>query len=373
MKLAIVSCFSGQRNEMIYDWCKARGMDAALISSDFDHITKRKITDKNAEFIYIKTQPYYKNMSLQRILSHRAFARDAFDYIETLAPNLIYVSVPPNFMAHYAAKYKRKHPQTKIYFDLIDLWPESFPVGNIKNYPPFTFWRRLRDANLNIADKVVTECGLYQERLAGVVDKSKMQILYMARHDSGIKIATQLDEQRIQLCYLGSINSIIDIDTIAALIRGVAKYKPVVLHIIGDGESREQLIESAKNAGADVKFYGKVFDEQKKHEIFSRCHFGLNIMKDTVCVGLTIKSIDYFEAELPIINTIRGDTTRLVDERGIGWNITANSGETVWQKIAGTDAEQHAKMSHAVRVMFEELFSHNAFNRTLDKIFGSIA
>ena len=40
-------------------------------------------------------------------------------------------------------------------------------------------------------------------------------------------------------------------------------------------------------------------------------------MKDSVFVGLTMKSIDYFEAGLPILNTIKGDTWKFVDELGI--------------------------------------------------------
>jgi hypothetical protein len=45
-------------------------------------------------------------------------------------------------------------------------------------------------------------------------------------------------------------------------------------------------------------------------------------MKDTVCVGLTMKSIDYFQARLPILNSIQADTAKIVDEYRIGINIT---------------------------------------------------
>ena len=43
-------------------------------------------------------------------------------------------------------------------------------------------------------------------------------------------------------------------------------------------------------------------------------------MKKSVCVGLTMKSIDYFEFGLPIINNIKGDTWNAVEEYGIGIN-----------------------------------------------------
>ena len=38
-------------------------------------------------------------------------------------------------------------------------------------------------------------------------------------------------------------------------------------------------------------------------------------MKQEVFVGLTMKSIDYFEAGLPIINNIHGDTWNIVKDR----------------------------------------------------------
>lgn len=41
-------------------------------------------------------------------------------------------------------------------------------------------------------------------------------------------------------------------------------------------------------------------------------------MKDNVCVGLTMKSIDYFQHGLPIINNIQEDTTEIVKQYKVG-------------------------------------------------------
>jgi len=82
------------------------------------------------------------------------------------------------------------------------------------------------------------------------------------------------------------------------------------------------LIEEVKGSGAIVEDYGKVYDPKEKQQIFDKCHFGLNIMKDTVCVDLTLKSIDYFQHGLPILNNIQADTTKIVDKYNVGFNIT---------------------------------------------------
>ena len=45
-----------------------------------------------------------------------------------------------------------------------------------------------------------------------------------------------LSEEHINLCYLGSINNIIDMDLIVEMCKAIGQYKPVTLHIIGAGE-----------------------------------------------------------------------------------------------------------------------------------------
>ena len=42
-------------------------------------------------------------------------------------------------------------------------------------------------------------------------------------------------------------------------------------------------------------------------KIINQCHYALNIMKKDVCVGMTMKSLDYFSFGIPIVNNIEGD------------------------------------------------------------------
>lgn len=48
-------------------------------------------------------------------------------------------------------------------------------------------------------------------------------------------------------------------------------------------------------------------------------------MKDSVMVGLTMKSMDYMCGGLPMINTIKGDTSKICDEYSVGYNLSKNS------------------------------------------------
>ena len=101
-----------------------------------------------------------------------------------------------------------------------------------------------------------------------------------------------------------------------------------------------QLLQALRDAGAEVDWLGVVFDESRKHEVMSRCHFGFNLMKPDVCVGLTMKSVDYFRHDLPILNNIPADTAELVDREQVGLNV----GEDTAVRVAAMTVEDCLRM-----------------------------
>lgn len=375
-KAVCISCFHyyDHRIRLIEQFLQGRNYDCTYIISDFSHIEKKSFHTDLENCIQIPTKPYEKNLSLSRLRSHADFAQKAFEKVEELNPDFLFVMVPPNSMAEEARKYKKRHPQVKLVLDLYDLWPETFPSSRAKTLLalPFAVWRQVRDAGLPAADLITLECELYRERLKKQLAGKKTGILYLCRpcRTSGEPKAPE--GEALCLCYLGSINNIIDIPLITELIREMVRLRPVTLHIIGDGESRERLVQSVREAGASVVFHGKVFDCAKKQEIFDCCHFGLNIMKDSVCVGLTMKSLDYFAGGLPILNTIEADTHRLVEERGIGINVCRENPAKTAQKVAAMTAEENLKMRKNTLEVFDTLFSEQVFEESLEKELGRL-
>lgn len=370
MKVVIVNCFDTyeDRIDLLHDYFKNKGNDVTVVQSDFRHFKKVKRTESKQDFIFVESKPYYKNMSVARMTSHYDFAKKVFKVVENLQPDLLYVMVPPNSLAKFASQYKRKHNNVKLIFDLIDLWPETMPVGKVEALPPFCFWGAMRNSALRYADCVITECDLYKEVLKKYLKGIKAETVYLAKREVDVDSHPVLNKDEIHLCYLGSINNIIDISKIKKIIGEINKIKPVTFHIIGDGESKNILINEVKNTGASIEYHGKVYDSQKKQEIFDICHFGLNIMKDTVCVGLTMKSIDYFQAGLPIINSIQADTAQIVDKYNIGINVTNENIEDVADKMDNFDIEKLLTMRENTRKMFDSMFSLDAFNEKLQHV-----
>ena len=367
MKVVIINCFDNHedRVDLVHEFFKEKGFDVTVIHSDFRHIKKVHRKDLKDGFIFIKSKAYTKNISVARLYSHYKFAKDAFKAVEEIKPDLLYTLVPPNSLAKFAAKYKQKHIDVKLIFDLIDLWPESIPIGKIKKLPPFTFWKRMRDKSLKFADLVITECNLYRTVLAGALKGIKTETVYYAKKEIHVKSNSQLSVEEIHLAYLGSINNIVDISKIKEIIIAINVVKPVILHIIGDGESKQELIDAAESAGASVKYYGKIYDPQKKQDVFDKCHFGLNIMKDSVSVGLTMKSIDYFQHGLPIKNNIQADTEEIIEKYGIGVNINNKNTNTIRIEIIKKINVDFIEIKNKTKEIFYLFFTENKFKKSL--------
>ena len=370
-RAVVVNCFDTyeRRARLVYNFFKSKGYDTMMLTSSFSHIYKKEIgiAERYSDYVYLPAYPYHKNLSFQRMYSHFKLSKIIYKYLEEIKPDVLYVLCPPNSFAKVGGQYKMRHKHSFLIIDMIDLWPETLPVKCSKNIFPLSIWRDIRNDWLHIADYVLVECALYKSFLQQY--NSNIHTLYFAKEDTGIVVTPMLDNEKICLCYLGSINNLIDIDAIVNLISALKVYSYVTLHIIGDGRTREKFIQKAKNAGADIIYHGKLFDEQEKHKIFSTCHYGLNIMKDSVCVGLTMKSIDYLEASLPIINTIKGDTWTWVENYHLGINYKIQEYNLVAKKIYQT-LENNQIMRRQCRDIFLRNLSSEAFINELELIFN---
>ena len=372
-KAYLISCSDHYkfRLNVIDDSLRSAGYETTYLTSNYDHDTKAEFVSDVEGAVQIPVRPYKKNLSMNRILSHREFAKKVFRYLESMEqPDLLLVHIPPNFLAHYAAKYKKRHPQVKLVFDIFDLWPETLPGGRIKKLlaPVFSVWAALRDKNLPKGDYVITECEMFRQKLS-LPEETSATVWLCAETPAVERSQPQLPEDAITLCYLGSINNIISIEDICDLIRQLSSYKKVVLHIIGKGETQQEFCDSAKTAGAEVIFHGAIYDEAKKLDILNQCHFGLNIMKSSVCVGLTMKSVEYFRFGLPIINNIPADTQKLVELHGLGIQLS----EDCTEKIMVLKDTDYLQMRHNVRRVFKESFERSVIIRQYEQILNTIS
>lgn len=345
-----------ERITLLEEAYKRQGYETVVLLTDFIHASKKTVTEEREGYIFIKTKTYSKNISLQRLYSHMMFAKDAFRIVKKMQVDLLHVLIPANSLAKEANRYKKSHPSVKLYMDFIDLWPETLPINRFKNTFPFVLWKRVRDGNLSRADAIYCECGLYKKVL-GVEDDNHYKVLYWAKALDLIESKPSLSIERLELCYLGSINNIIDMDKIVEICKNLEEYKPVTLHLIANGEKKEEFLQKLHSNAIQVCDHGTIYDDELKQQIFDQCHFGLNIMKSSVCVGLTMKSLDYFRAGLPILNNIQGDTSDFVDQYGIGFNVNGHYAD----KVKMLQMEDYLQMRQKVTELYEQKFSKEAF------------
>lgn len=369
MNIVIVNCFDTyeSRVELLCEYFTNRGDMVKVYTSDFRHFQKCNRNSAPENFYLIKTKPYKTNLSVGRVLSHISFAKAVRKALEKHVSeiDLVWVMLPPNSLAKQMEGLKNRNHKLKLVFDIIDMWPETMPFHGMESLPPIKYWKGLRDKNLACADMVVLECKLYKEKVSDYVSKDKLQNLYFAKKDTDIFVKSKVENDNLVLCYMGSINNIVDIEVIGKIIGQLREQKAVKLHVIGDGEQRDLLLKTAKEAGAEVEYHGVIYEKEQKAKILSECQFGLNIMKESVFVGLTMKSMDYFAAGLPLINNIKGDTWEIVEKEDLGVNYPFSM-----ETLLGLSGKEETRRS--IRSYFENNFSAEAFAKRLDEILETL-
>lgn len=364
------------RIKFVEEYLQKIGYNVKILSSDFDHRNKEKYQNNRKGLELLKVPEYRRNLSLSRIQSHRIFARKSVKRALQLQPDLLYVSGPPNFLFKYFATNKSSFKGTKLIFELGDMWPETMPINGKKKTLfkfPMKIWASLRDKYIAKADFTIFECDLFKELVNTNIKEIKGGTIYLCKDGTTMELPKeQISNECIELVYVGSINNIIDVDLIVEISKKIAVKKKTIVHIIGDGEQRQDLISELSGKNIEVNYHGIVYDEVEKSKIYSRCSFAFNIMKETVCVGLTMKSIDYFEAGLPLINNISGDTHDLVVNNRCGYNVDRKNLDTVVEKICVVSMDEVRNMKKASRDMYDKYFSKTAFEKQFEEMMSKL-
>ena len=226
------------RVDLIYEYLAAKGDEITVLASDFIHSEKKKRTEAKHSYELINTIPYKKNLSISRLLSHYDFSKKAYKRIKDEESDVLYLMIPQNSNAKIGKWYKKKHPDTKIVMDIVDMWPESLPEKYTDRWP-FTIWANIRNKNLKYADVIVTECDYYQEKLKKWLQgKKTVTIPWLKRYRAWSSKFENIDENnttsdskaekkdKISLCYLGAVNNIIDIDKIC--VKNISIYNKII-------------------------------------------------------------------------------------------------------------------------------------------------
>ncbi len=367
MKTAIV-CISDvylERGRQLAQFYQSLGDRVQILTPDFSHRSKQTIQFDDPFIKTLPHRPYRKNLSYARLKGHYDFSRSVRECFEQNIPDRIHCLIPANSLAMQMDRFKKEHPGVQLIFDINDLWPESLPAKGLQNLPVFAPWKNLRDHHLQRADLILCECELFARHLEQSAPEAKT--LYWCGKEASNAQLYVPETDVLRLAYLGSMNNIIDIALISQLLEELSASRKTEIHLIGQGENREAFADACREYAA-VHDHGPIFNEVKKQEILGACHFALNIMKPEVRVGLSLKSLDYLRAGLPLINSLPGDTHDLVEQRKIGINIARECPAQAAQAMLSCSTDDIMAMKRNAAGLYQSLFTPEAFEERLGLI-----
>ena len=311
-------------------WLMARafaraGHRVTLWTSDFSHAHKApRVLARGARWdgdgfrlVLVPTPPYPRNVCIRRIISHSAFARNLrrLAELEPRKPDIVIASLPPLASAAAISDFCRSCGAAFI-VDVMDAWPENF-----ERVVPRWMLAPLRARAGRIyrsAHAISAVASRYLDLACAYGADCPMHLAY-----HGIELAKQARPvlpkrgNAFRLVYVGAMGASYDLETV---IDAVREMPDVELDLAGTGPKRECLERRA--AGCDrIRFLG-FLDDAALRTTLAEADAGLVPMFDDSCVGVPYKLADYAAAGLPVVNTLHGETERLLAEHGAG--VTCN-------------------------------------------------
>ena len=316
--------FRPQRYWMMSQAFTAAGHSVVYFTADFNHGTKRKREwrRKKGEWIIesvrlvmIPVREYRKNVCVQRILSHRDFAKGFVlaAMSEMAKPDVVIASTPPLGSAAAALRIARRI-KAKFILDVQDAWPETFGrllprplkgLGALIFAPMYLTARRLYRS----ADVVTGVSERYRE----ISGRSDFRLFRLGIFSS-VSDAPYGDSG--QLVYLGNLGDGYDLETV---IEAVSRERRLTLDIAGKGPKEESLKSLVSRLGLNdrVKFHGYL-DEKQVKSLLSKCGAGIVPMRDDSWVGIPNKVYDYLAAGLPVLTSLTGECGDLIRKHSCG-------------------------------------------------------
>ena len=114
MVVALVYAFDTclDRVQLLKKYYTSRGYEVKSVTSNFSH-RKKTVYDPSSDVV-IPVREYHQNLSLDRILSHKQFAKGARKALRDIQPDLVHCIIPCNSLVKEMSKYKKEHGDVKI-------------------------------------------------------------------------------------------------------------------------------------------------------------------------------------------------------------------------------------------------------------------
>ena len=379
-----------------------RGYDAYIISgSSLNKSTENRITDgrplafvqaRQAKGYMIRTSSY--SNVYQRVLVALQFQRRVWKLRDQLPKPDVIVSDFAGLFGNGFLKWKRKYG-TKIIFDVLDLWPESFvDLGYLKRDGlPARILYGMEHKSYREADGMIfsmqggrdyiIDRGWSME-VGGDVDTGDIGYLNNgvdlkavdAQKDRYVLDDPDLDTDRFKVIYLGSISEANGLDVLVETARTLRDRgnDRVAILVYGYGNREERLKRMAADYGlTNIIFKGRL-EHQYGLNVLSRGDLNIFTFRNSPLLKYGVspnKLFMYFASGKPVLSMIRPNYD-LVEEKRAGISVE-NSPETVAdaiERFSGMDGKEYDMYCRNARATAVEYDYGNLVQVLIDRIEG---
>lgn len=362
-----------------------RGHKVEIVTTNFSHIIKQTRNIPDSAFVELPYKytmlpepPYHKNVSLQRVLSHRAFGHELKKYLKDRTDiEAIYIAVPSLDVGVVAADYCNKH-KIPFFVDIQDIWPEAFelvlPLKKVSKYALFPMKRQARyiyRSATNLVAVSKTYLGIGKKSAPETPGICVFLGTDLARFDQA---KNEFSCTNINDCftigYAGTLGASYNIDIIINAARLlVTKGYRIQVKVLGDGPELKRLKKISGNLPID--FMGRL-DYRKMVGELCACDIAVNPIRQGAAQSIINKHGDYAAAGLPVVSTQESPEYReLLSKYNCGITCGVNDVQAVADSIEDLilHKEKRIEMVENSRRMAEELFDRSVtYKQIIDKI-----
>lgn len=359
------------------------GHEVVWWTTDFSHRYKRKVDVKRVRAagagrgVDIRCLPvptYSRNISLQRLRSHRAYGRSVRRGIrEANLPDVITASAPPLDSAVEATRFGSKQGIPTV-VDIQDQWPDTFTRALPRIAQPLSrvvfraYYQAEREA-YQAADAIIGVAQGYLDRGLEVGGaKTLTEVLglgvHLAEFDAAMDKARRRPDRKwikpeneTWVLYGGSLSHSYDFESIfRAAQRSRDVFGDRVRFIIaGDGDLGSKAREIHESLALDTVSMPGFLPLEEWAELLSEADVGLIATFPQALIYMPNKFYDYLSAGVAILNTLPGECGALVTDRGCGLNYQAGDADSLFEAIRRVveQPEERRVMGAAARRLAE--------------------
>lgn len=343
MKIAIVSQYfppdkPGRIADELSQELTRRGHSVRVVTA-FPHYDTGKIAPgfrqrwrhvESRGEVKVRRVPVFASHSrnaIGRIANYLSFAwsaRFAGSFIKDA--DVIYVHGTPATAAHAAYVWSKKFGIPYLYH-VQDIWPESVTgsgflparVGDLADRTISGWLRRVYGAASAVVAIAPSAQRLFVDRGASA---DRVHLVYNWARDSERRANGSRASSGLTLLYAGNLGVLQDLENVMRAVSRVSDLQGFRLLVAGTGVLEGRLAELVGELGLQekVEFLGKVSPDDIV-DVYASADFQIVPLKRLDIFAGTIPS--KFQAGLahgvPIITTVAGDVSRLVEENGLGF------------------------------------------------------